>query len=104
MPKPCVAVNCVGLSRELLESELFVHERGAFTGAHQLKKGKLERAHGGTAFLDEVGDMLPELPAKLLRFLQERQDAAAGNRAAAAKVLGLHRVHLIRLIRVLGID
>ena len=49
---PFVAINCVGLSKELLESELFGHEKGAFTGAHQLKKGKMEQAHGGTVFLD----------------------------------------------------
>jgi DNA-binding NtrC family response regulator len=71
--KPFVAINCVGLSKELLESELFGHERGAFTGAVQLKKGKMELAHGGTVFLDEVGDISTELQTKLLRFLQERE-------------------------------
>jgi DNA-binding NtrC family response regulator len=70
---PFVAINCVGLSKELLESDLFGHERGAFTGAHQLKKGKIELADGGTVFLDEVGDISPEIQAKLLRFLQERE-------------------------------
>ncbi len=71
--KPFVAINCAGLGKELLESELFGHERGAFTGAHQLKKGKLELAQGGTAFLDEIGDLALELQTKLLRFLQERE-------------------------------
>jgi DNA-binding NtrC family response regulator len=71
--EPFVAINCVGLSRELLESELFGHEKGAFTGAHQLKKGKMELADGGTVFLDEIGDISQELQTKLLRFLQERE-------------------------------
>jgi two-component system, NtrC family, response regulator AtoC len=68
-----VAINCVGLSKELLESELFGHEKGSFTGAEQLKKGKMELANGGTVFLDEIGDVSQELQTKLLRFLQERE-------------------------------
>ena len=80
--RPFVAINCVGLSKELLESELFGHERGAFTGAHQLKKGKMEIADGGTVFLDEVGDISAELQTKLLRFLQEREFERVGGTQA----------------------
>ena len=76
--QPFIAINCVGLSRELLESTLFGHERGAFTGAVEQKKGKLELAHGGTVFLDEVGDISTELQTKLLRFLQEREFERVG--------------------------
>ena len=76
--RPFVAINCVGLSKELLESDLFGHEKGAFTGAHQLKKGKVEIAHGGTIFLDEIGDVSSELQTKLLRFLQEREFERVG--------------------------
>jgi Nif-specific regulatory protein len=78
--QPFVAINCVGLSKELLESELFGHEKGAFTGADQLKKGKMELANGGTVFLDEIGDVSQELQTKLLRFLQEREFDRVGGR------------------------
>jgi DNA-binding NtrC family response regulator len=70
---PLVVVSCVSLSEDLLESELFGHEKGAFTGAHQRKRGKVELADGGTLFLDEVGDIRPSLQAKLLRLLQEHE-------------------------------
>ena len=80
--KPFVAINCVGLSRELLESELFGHEKGAFTGAHDLKRGKMELAHNGTVFLDEIGDISAEIQTKLLRFLQERDfERVGGNKS-----------------------
>ena len=77
--EPFIAVNCVGLSKELFESELFGHEKGAFTGAHQLKKGKMELAHGGTVFLDEIGDISTEIQTKLLRFLQEKEFERVGS-------------------------
>ncbi|HVO91961.1 MAG TPA: sigma-54 dependent transcriptional regulator [Terriglobales bacterium] len=82
--KPFVAINCAGLAKELLESELFGHEKGAFTGAHQLKKGKLELAHDGTVFLDEIGDLALELQTKLLRALQEREFERVGGTAPIA--------------------
>ena len=69
--QPFVVVNCAALSEELIASDLFGHERGAFTGAHQRKLGKLELAAGGTVFLDEIGELPPTLQAKLLRVLQE---------------------------------
>ena len=70
---PFVAVNCAGLPATLVESELFGYERGAFTGAYKRRVGAFERAHGGTIFLDEVGDMDPALQGSLLRVLQTRQ-------------------------------
>lgn len=70
---PFIAVNCTALSPELLENELFGHERGAFTGATGQKKGRFELADGGTIFLDEIGDLAPNLQVKLLRVLQERE-------------------------------
>jgi len=75
---PFIVVNCVALRDELIESELFGHEKGAFTGAHQLKRGKLEIANGGTVFLDEIGDFKPDLQVKLLRVIQEREFERVG--------------------------
>jgi two-component system NtrC family response regulator len=68
--RPFVQVNCTTLSEQLLESDLFGHEKGAFTGAHQMKKGRVELAGGGTLFLDEIGDLAPSIQAKLLHFLE----------------------------------
>jgi DNA-binding NtrC family response regulator len=76
--RPFVVVNCVALSEDLLESDLFGHEKGTFTGAHHLKRGKVELADGGTLFLDEVGDIRSPLQAKLLRLLQEQEFQRVG--------------------------
>ncbi len=76
--KPLVKVNCAAMPRDLLESELFGHERGAFTGAHQRKIGKFEAADGGTMFLDEIGDLHPALQAKLLHVLQDGEFSRVG--------------------------
>jgi Nif-specific regulatory protein len=76
--KPFVAINCATLSETLLESELFGHEKGAFTGAIAQKRGKLEVADSGTLFLDEIGELTPAIQAKLLRVLQERQFERVG--------------------------
>jgi transcriptional regulator with GAF, ATPase, and Fis domain len=76
--KPFLAINCAAIPETLLESDLFGHERGAFTGAVSLKRGRLEMADGGVVFLDEIGELAPTLQVKLLRVLQEREFERVG--------------------------
>ncbi len=84
---PFIKVNCAALTETLLESELFGHEKGAFTGAQSERKGRFELAHGGTLFLDEIGDISPAFQAKLLRVLQEREfERVGGNRSIRVDV------------------
>ncbi|MGB0750216.1 MAG: PEP-CTERM-box response regulator transcription factor [Magnetospiraceae bacterium] len=78
--EPFIAINCASIPENLLESELFGHEKGSFTGAVRQQIGKVEQAHGGTLFLDEIGDMPLDLQAKILRFLQERTITRIGGR------------------------
>jgi DNA-binding NtrC family response regulator len=92
--RPFVAVNCAAISRELVESELFGHEKGAFTGADARRIGKFEAANGGTIFLDEIGDMAPETQAKVLRVLQEKSfEPVGGNRAVTVDVRVVAATH-----------
>ena len=85
--KPFVAVHCAALAENLLESELFGHEKGAFTGAFAQRKGRFELADGGTLFLDEIGEISPAIQVKLLRVIQEREfERVGGNRAIAVDV------------------
>jgi two-component system response regulator AtoC len=80
--RPFIAINCAVLTEALLESELFGHEKGAFTGAHAQRRGRIELADGGTFFLDEVGELKPVLQAKLLRVLEERRFERLGGSAS----------------------
>ncbi|MEW6325451.1 MAG: sigma 54-interacting transcriptional regulator, partial [Nitrospirota bacterium] len=93
--RPFVAVNCAALSEHLIESELFGHERGAFTGAVAQKKGRFELADGGTLFLDEIGELSPGLQVKLLRVLQEGEFQRVGGqqtlRADVRVIAATHR-------------
>ena len=77
--RPLVTVHCAALSATLLESELFGHEKGAFTGAHERRIGRFEEANGGTLFLDEIGEIDPVVQVKLLRFLGERTFERVGS-------------------------
>jgi Nif-specific regulatory protein len=100
--KPFVAINCAAIPEALLESELFGHEKGAFTGAIATKKGKLEVAEEGTLFLDEIGEMAPALQAKLLRALQQREfERLGGNRLLAlnARVIAATNKNLEQAIK-----
>ena len=100
--QPFVAVNCAALTETLLESELFGHEKGAFTDAHEARPGKFELANGGTLFLDEIGDMSPGGQAKLLRVLEEKVVVRVGGSrpiATDARVIAATNQNLARLVR-----
>ena len=84
--KPLVTVNCAVLPAELIESELFGHEKGAFTGAHEKRIGKFEQAEGGVIFLDEIGELPPNLQAKFLRVLQSKEIEPVGGRSRKVDV------------------
>ena len=99
---PFVALNMAAIPRELIESELFGHERGAFTGAIQRSSGKFEQASGGTLFLDEIGDMPPEAQTRLLRVLQEGEYTTVGGRTpikANVRIVAATHRDLRRLIQ-----
>jgi len=101
--KPFVAINCAAIPEALLESELFGHEKGSFTGAIATKKGRLEIAEGGTVFLDEIGELAPMLQAKLLRALQQHEfERVGGNRTLKldARVIAATNKNLEEAIKV----
>ena len=90
---PFLAINCAAIPESLLESELFGHERGAFTGADRRRIGKFEQSHGGTLFLDEIGDMAPRTQAKILRLLQEGSFERVGRQRNDLRRRPHHRRH-----------
>jgi transcriptional regulator with GAF, ATPase, and Fis domain len=97
-----VKVNCAAIPPSLIESELFGHEKGAFTGATAMKRGRFERAHGGTIFLDEVGELPPAAQVRLLRVLQERQIERVGGAAPVpvnVRVIAATHRELERMVR-----
>lgn len=99
---PFIAMNCGAIPEQLIQSELFGHEKGAFTGAHQRKVGRIESAHSGTLFLDEIGDLPLELQANLLRFLQEKQIERVGSHETLSvdvRVLAATHVDLEAAVR-----
>jgi two-component system NtrC family response regulator len=94
---PFIAINCNSIPENLLESELFGHEKGSFTGAHAQRKGHIESAAGGTLFLDEIGELPASVQVKLLRFLQEKRFQRVGGRqeiASDARVIAATNVNL----------
>lgn len=99
---PCVVINCAGVPDSLLESELFGHERGSFTGAYRDKPGLLETAHGGTVFLDEIGEMSPRMQGLLLRFLEtgelQRVGSAAPNRRVDVRLIAATNRRLLERV------
>ncbi len=100
--KPFIALNCAAIPHELLETELFGHERGAFTGAIERRTGKFEQAEGGTLFLDEIGDMPLELQAKLLRVLQEKEITRTGGNKTLkvdVRIIAATNQNIIQLVK-----
>ncbi len=100
--EPFIAVNCAAIPENLLESELFGHEKGAFTGADEMRRGKFELAAGGTLFLDEIGDMSPGGQAKLLRVLEEKVVVRVGGAATIhtdARVIAATNQDLLQMVR-----
>jgi two-component system NtrC family response regulator len=99
---PFVAINCGAIPENLLESELFGHEKGSFTGAHAMRKGRIESAAGGTLFLDEIGELPLALQVKLLRVLQEKQIERVGGRTAInvdARIIAATNADLAEMMR-----